>query len=59
MREQKDVFDNIFEAGCLFTHNLHVFDPLTHRAIKVAFIFLKTQEKTKIIEIKVEGSNRQ
>jgi hypothetical protein len=34
-----------------------VLNPLRHRAIKVAFIFLKRLVMTKIIEKEVQGSN--
>jgi hypothetical protein len=33
-------------------------NPLRHRAIKVAFIFLKRPKMTKIVKIKIQGSNR-
>jgi hypothetical protein len=38
--------------------NQKLLNPLTHRAIKVPFIFLKRPEKTKIFKKEVEGSNR-
>jgi hypothetical protein len=38
------------------THN--PLNPLTQRAIKIDFIFLKRPEKTKIIKKEVEDSNR-
>jgi hypothetical protein len=43
---------NISDEGSVFFLN-----PVTHRAIKVAFIFMKRPEKTNIIEIEAEGSN--
>ena len=39
-------------------YHYNFVNPFTHRAIKVVFIFLKRPEKTKIIGIEVEGSNR-
>jgi hypothetical protein len=54
----KTAFSKYWPAKLSLNLNISLINLLTHRAIKVAFIFLKRPEKTKIFKKEVEGSNR-